>query len=528
MSDELKRLGRLAAEGKLDRRAFLSHAAALGVAMPLAGSFLSSPAQASEPVKGGVLRVGLGGGQSSDSLDPALAASEVPNTILSFFGEKLLEVAPDGEINYRLAEEYSSSPDAKVWTFKVRSGVTFHNGDPVTAEDVVATLRRHSDKDSNSAALGLMSGIESLEADGDKVIVTLGDPNADLPYVLADYHLVIQPGGGVDNPGSGVAAGPYRVVTEESGVRYVFEKYDGYWDDSRGHVDTIEALVINDDTARVAAIQSGQVHMINRVPPRIASMIEQMPNVHLKSVPSRGHYVFIMQTNTPPFDNKDLRLALKYAINREQMLDTVLFGHGTIGNDMPINSAYPLFSDDIEQHAYDPEKAAFHFKQSGHEGPITLHTAETAFPGAVDAAQLFQNSASAAGIQLDVRRHPNDGYWSEVWNVLPFCASYWNGRPTQDMMYSTVYMSGAEWNETKYANPELDKLVVAARGELDAGKRKELYREIGVTVRDDGGLICPAFNNFVDATSDKVEGWVDDPNFPLMNALAPVKCWLKA
>lgn len=528
MSDELKHLGRLAASGRLDRRAFLARAAALGVAMPFASTLLSSAAKASEPVKGGVMRVGLGGGQSTDSLDPALAASEAPNALLSMFGERLLEVTPDGGIAHRIAEEYSSSPDAKVWTFKIRSGVTFHDGKPLTAEDVVATMRRHADKNSKSAALGLMSGIEALSAEGDKFVVTLKDPNADLPYVMADYHLVIQPGGGVDNPASGVAAGPYKVVTQESGVRYVFEKYADYWDSTRGHVDRIEVLIINDDMARVAAIQSGQVHMINRVPPKIAGMIGQVPTVRLKSVPSRGHYVFIMQTNQAPFDNKDVRLALKYAINREEMVEKVLFGHGTVGNDMPINAASPLFSDDIEQRAYDPEKAAFHFKKSGHQGPITLHTAETAFPGAVDAAQLFQNSAAATGITIDVKRHPNDGYWSEVWNVLPFCASYWNGRPTQDMIYSTVYMSGAEWNETRYANPDLDKAIVAARGELDPEKRKALYREIGLTIRDDGGLICPMFSNFVDAVSDKVEGWTDDPNFPLMNALAPVKCWLTA
>jgi len=528
MWKELENLDRQASVGSLDRRTFLSRAAALGIAMPFASSLLLSAARASEPVKGGVLRVGLGGGQSTDSLDPALAASEVPNTILSIVGERLLEVAADGGITHRLAEEYGSSPDAKVWTFKIRSGVTFHNGDPVTAEDAAKTLRRHSDKESNSAALGLMSGIQDLSTEGDKLIVTLADPNADLPYVLADYHLVIQPGGGPADPANGVAAGPYRLVQEESGVRYIFEKYAGYWDDTRGHVDRIEVQVINDDTARVAAIQSGQAHMINRVPPRIAGMIERMPNVQLKSVPSRGHYVFIMQTNQAPFDNNDLRLALKYAINREQMLDTILFGHGTIGNDMPVNSASPLFSDDIEQRSYDPEKAAFHFQKSGHQGPVTLHVAETAFPGAVDAAQLFQNSAAAAGITIDVQRHPNDGYWSEVWNVLPFCASYWNGRPTQDMMYSTVYMSGAEWNETKYSNPDLDKVIIAARGELDPAKRKTMYREIGLTIRDDGGLICPAFNNFVDAISGKVEGWTDDPNFPLMNALAPVKTWLTA
>ncbi|WP_333683140.1 ABC transporter substrate-binding protein [Pontibaca methylaminivorans] len=528
MSDELKYLGKLAAMGRLDRRAFLGRAAALGVTSTLAGTMLANAARAQGPVKGGVMRVGLGGGQSTDSFDPALSSNEAPNAMMSFFGEKLFEVSPEGELVYRLAEDHGSSPDAQVWTFKIRKGVTFHNGKTVTPEDIMATMERHSDESSKSGALGLMAGIDRMRAEGDEFIVELKEPNADLPYVMADYHLVIQPNGGKDNPSEGIAAGPYRVAVENAGVRYVFEKYEDYWDDERGHVDQIEALVINDDSARVSAVQSGQVHMINRVPPRLAARMESVPNVSVKSVPSRGHYVYVMHCDTAPFDNNDLRMALKLAMNREELLEKVLFGHGTIGNDIPVNAAYPLFSGDIEQREYDPEQAAHYYKKSGHEGPITFRTSDVAFPGALDAAQLYQQSAAQAGIQLDVVRSPGDGYWTEVWNKEPFCNSYWNGRPTQDMMYSTSYQTGADWNETKFSDPEFDKLLAEARGELDVDKRTDMYRRLAMTIRDEGGVICPMFSNFVDAISDQVEGWHDDPNFPLMNALAPVKCWLKA
>ncbi|MBI6629440.1 ABC transporter substrate-binding protein [Pontibaca salina] len=528
MSNELKYLGKLAAAGRLDRRAFLGRAAALGVTTTIANTMLAGAARAADPVKGGVMRLGLGGGQSTDSFDPALASNEAPNTMLSFFGERLFEVSPEGDLVSRLAVDHSSSPDARVWTFKIRKDVPFHNGKTVTPEDVMATMERHSDESSQSGALGLVQGIKTMRVENDEFIVELKEANADLPFVLADYHLVIQPNGGKDNPAEGVSAGPYKVIEEDAGVRYIFEKFADYWDDSRGHVDRIEVLVINDDSARVSAVQSGQVHMINRVPPRIATMMKRAPGVEVKSVPSRGHYVYVMHCNTAPFNNNDLRMALKYAINREEMLDKILFGHGTIGNDTPINAAYPLFSDDIEQREYDPEKAAFHYKKSGHEGPIVFRTSDVAFPGALDAAQLYQQSAAEAGMQLDVIRSPGDGYWSEVWNKEPFCNSYWNGRPTQDMMLSTSYQTGADWNETKFSNPEFDKLLVQARGELDEDKRRDMYRRLNVILRDEGGVICPMFNNFVDAISDQVEGWHDDPNFPLMNALAPVKCWLKA
>ncbi|MGO4843170.1 ABC transporter substrate-binding protein, partial [Rhizobiaceae sp. 2RAB30] len=89
---------------------------------------------------------------------------------------------------------------------------------------------------------------------------------------------------------------------------------------------------------------------------------------------------------TAPFDNNDVRMALKLAMDREEMLDKILRGYGSVGNDFPINASYPLFSDDIEQRKFDPEKAAFHYKKSGHSGPVLLRTSEVAFPGAVDAA----------------------------------------------------------------------------------------------------------------------------------------------
>jgi peptide/nickel transport system substrate-binding protein len=195
---------------------------------------------------------------------------------------------------------------------------------------------------------------------------------------------------------------------------------------------------------------------------------------------------------------------------------------------MPVTAAYPFFSDDIEKHRFDPDKAKFHFKKSGHDGSVLLRTSEVAFPGAVDAAQLFQQSAAKCGITLDIRREPGDGYWTSVWNKQPFCASYWTGRPTQDQVYSLAYLKSAEWNDTRFFNDDFDKAILAARGELDAAKRKSLYRQAGVILHDQGGVIVPMFNNYLDATGPKVGGWVDDPNGELMGSHALTKCWVKA
>ncbi|MCB1411323.1 MAG: peptide ABC transporter substrate-binding protein, partial [Rhodobacteraceae bacterium] len=247
--------------------------------------------------------------------------------------------------------------------------------------------------------------------------------------------------------------------------------------------------------------------------------------VSVESTAGRGHYVFIMRCNAAPFDNNDLRMALKLAINRQDMVDRILRGYGSIGNDMPINAAYPLFDDSIPQREYDPDQARFYYERSGHSGPIDLRTSEVAFPGAIDAAQLFKESAAAAGIDLNIIREPGDGYWSEVWNVQPFSASYWGGRPVQDQMYSTAYLSTADWNDTAFHNAHFDDLLIQARGELDMARRKTLYSEMGQLVRDEGGLIAPMFNDFIDAHNDQIAGWVANPAAEMMGGQAAIMMW---
>ena len=527
MNDDLSRLIDHIEAVRISRRRFMGTAAATGVAAALGAGLLPGTARADEPKKGGVLKIGLGGGATTDTLDPALAASNVPFAINRQWGDAIFAVSAAGEIVPLLATSATANDDATVWTFAIREGVKFHNGAVMTVDDVVATFKRHSDEASKSGAAGIMAGIADIKADGGNVVMTLSTGNADLPFLLSDYHLVIQPNGGNDDPNAAIGTGAWKLKSAEPGVRFEFEKNADDWDATRGHYDGVEILVINDDTARAAALQSGQVHMINKVPPKVAKLLGQAPGVHVVNVSGRGHYVFIMHANTAPFDNKDLRLALKYAVNRQELVDKILDGYGGVGNDTPINAAYPMFDATLPQREFSIEKAAEHYKASGHDGsPITLIVADTSFPGAVDAAALFQQTAKAAGIPLEIQKVPDDGFWSDVWNVKPFCASYWGGRPVQDQMWSTAYLSTAEWNDTKYFNPDLDALILAARAELDQAKRAGLYAKCAALVNEDGGTICPMFNDFIDAHSDAVAGYENDPNYELMGGYASSKTWM--
>jgi peptide/nickel transport system substrate-binding protein len=529
MSSELNHILKQATKGTISRREFVGRAGALGVSAAMAGTLLATAARAEGPVKGGLLRAGMQGGESTNTLDPALAASDVPFMVNSTWGETLVDVELNGTLGMRVAEEVSSNADASQWMFKIRKGIEYHNGATLTADDVVATLKRHTDDKSQSGAQGIVKGITDMKVDGDMVTLTLASGNADLPFLMADYHLMIQPGGGMDNPAAGIGSGAYKIVSNEPGVRTAFEKHANYWDSGRGHADQVEILSINDNTARTAAIQSGQIHIMNRVDPKIVELLAGNTDISIERAAGPGHYVFIMRCDAAPFDNNDLRMALKMSVNRKEMVEKILGGMGSPGNDFPINAAYPLFDDTIAQREYDAAMAAEFYKKSGHDGsPIVLQVAPGAFPGAVEAAQLFQASANAAGVPLQVKLEPDDGYWSNVWNVAPFCASYWGGRPVQDQMYSTAYLSTAEWNDTAFKDAHFDDLMIKARGELDQVKRKAMYSEMANLLRDTGGLILPMFNDWVEGRRAEVGGWIPNPAGSLMNGKALSMCWLNA
>jgi len=130
---------------------------------------------------------------------------------------------------------------------------------------------------------------------------------------------------------------------------------------------------------------------------------------------------------------------------------------------------------------------------------------------------------------LDIKREPNDGFWSEVWNKQPFCTSFWAGRPVQDQMLSTAYLSGADWNDTRFFNAQLDQLVVAARGGLEVSKRTPMYADASSLIRDESGLVGPMFNDFLGAISDRIAGWGEGhKGYDRMDFRAPLKMWATA
>ena len=505
----------------LDRREFVRGIAGAGLSVALA----PAASLAGTPRRGGHLMVGLTGGQTTDSLDPALANAQLMTDTLKQFGEGLVISAANGrELEPLLAESWDHSDDLRTWNFKLRKGVTFHNGKTLSARDVVFSLNRHRGLGSKSGAVSSLKSVVDIRIDNaNEITIALNEPNVEFPYLLTDYHLVIQPEG--DRGDSGIGTGSYVIQHFRHGVRYVSARYPNYWRGDVGFVDSIETLVINDNSARVSGLLDGQLHLINRIEPKVARFVSQSTAARVVPTAGRGHYVFVMRCDAPPFDNADLRRALKLAIDREAMVRQILRGFGSSGNDSPINMIYPLACA-LPQHHYDPEQAAHFYKRSGHSGAIVLHTSEVAFAGAVDAAVLYKEQAAKAGIEIEVRRDPSDGYWDNIWNKVPFCATYWDGRPTQDQMLSLVYRSDAAWNETAWHRPAFDELLQQARREPQEAIRSEQYRRASSLIHDDGGAIIPMFSHFLDGVSNKVRGFVADVNNELSNGRFCERCWL--
>lgn len=507
--NELQELKDAYGSGRISRRAFIGRAAALGLTTALASSLASQVTQASEPKKGGKLVAGIAHGATTDSLDPATYENNYTVGLANGIYNFLTEIDGNGELIPELSESWDASDDTKHWTFKLRKGIEFQNGKTMTSKDVVASINHHRGEDSKSGAKPIVAGIEEVVADDDHTVTfKLAAGNADFAFTVSDEHLPVVPANadGTIDWQSGIGTGGYTLESFDPGVRADFKRNPNYWKSGRAHFDEIELLSIVDTTARSNAVSTGEIHVMDRCDLKTVHLLQRNKNLRVEEIVGTLHYTFPMRTDTAPFDNNDVRLALKYAVDREEMVQKILRGHGVAGNDHPISPANRYHGDGIEQRKYDPDKAKFHLKKAGVEGlKVDLSASDAAFGGAVDAAVLYQAQAAKAGIDINVVREPNDGYWSSVWLVKPWSACYWAGRPTEDLMFSMAYEAGADWNDTYWENERFNKLLVEARAELDQAKRRNMYIEMQQIVRDDGGAVIPMFANYVFAVSDQIQ-----------------------
>jgi len=496
-----------AKRGRLSRREFMSYTMAAGLTISAASTLWSTDVAAATPKKGGKFRLGSHDGNTSDTHDPGTYVTFSMIQLAHTHRSYLTMITPTNELGPDLADSWSASDDASQWTFQLNKNASFHSGRAFTAEDVIASLNHHRGDKSTSAAKALMKDVDDIvKNDKHSVTVKLTGGNADFPWLLTDYHIPMCPANddGTINWQSGDGTGPYKLNSHQFGVNSELVRHDG-WHLEGAYFDEVEITVLNDPNARQTALVTGDVDAITQLDLKTLGLLKRNPKIEIDNVPSGAAITMPMHCNKAPFDNPDVRNALKLAIDREEIIKKIAFGTAIPGNDVHVSPNMPYWAD-LPQRKYDPDQAKSLLKKAGMENlKVELTTADSVYSGAVDMCVLYSEQAKKAGIDISVKRAPNDGYYSDVWLRHPFCMVQWGARPTPDQMFSLAYKDDAAWNESFWQNKRFNELLLQAKSELDQAKRTTMYREMQELARDDGGTIIPMFTNFVYARNKKVK-----------------------
>jgi peptide/nickel transport system substrate-binding protein len=464
---------------------------------------------------GGTLIHGATGGGSKDTLDPHAPVTNPDIARVSNLYEPLLFWNNTYELEPALAESVEGSKDAKTWTIKMRQGVTFHNGKDVTADDAWFSIQRVSNPKAPLSAGGQLSTILDFEAskvvDPTTLQLVLKVPYALLDSLLAEYTLGIIPTDfDIANP---VGTGAFAYKSFDPGKTSTFTKYADYWGDA-AFVDELQIQDFSDDSAKVNALQAGQIQTVDNLPYNLIDTIEGSGGGALVS--ETGAWVpFTMRVDSAPFSDVRVRQAMRLIVDRQQMIDQTLSGYGTLGNDMyaPFDVAY---ASDLPQREQDIDQAKSLLAAAGQEGlQVELFTGDDIGSVAPAAANLFVEQAKAAGVDVKVTK--KTPFYDDQYLSYPFAQDFWNTRNyiPQAVVGTFPPDQGGTYNETHWDNQQHRDLVNQAAQELDATKRADLLHQAQEIEYDEGGLIIWGFRKQVDGFGPNVKGLEGSKYLPL-------------
>jgi peptide/nickel transport system substrate-binding protein len=507
----------------MSRRRFMRGATVAGGAL-LGGNALAAcgsnasvnTAPVGKPKRGGVLRVGQSAGDLKDTLDAHKGVELADYSRIRQLYDCLADHDHHFNLVPSLGTEYIASSDGREMIVKIRPDVTFHNGKPLTADDVVFSYRRiMNDNIAPEIAPVFTPVVASVE--------TAGPLAVRFKFKYPFYHLEgfasqttevgIVPVG--YDPQRPVGTGPFKFESFTPGQQSVFTRNDDYWGASTGflgsngpYLDSVVIIDIADDNARLDALTSGAVDAIDSVPFALVPTVQSNSGLAILNSETINVYPMTMRVDVPPFDDVRVRQAFRLMVDRPALINDAYGGYARLGNDL-YDTLDPLYDHSIPQRVQDIEQAKFLLKQAGRDG-VTVNLVTTDIEGGlVEACVVFAEQAKAAGVNVQVSKPDVTSFYNDQFIERPFSVDTWSNTDFITMVgYSTI--STAPVNECHYDNPQLDKWYYEMIGTKDLALQKEIASKIQQQLWNEGGYIIPAVNNVVDGYSRKVAGFVPD------------------
>lgn len=438
-----------------------------------------------------------------ETLDPYAPTYFAEYGLLAY--ERLIRLDETGNLVPGLATAWEPNGDGTVWTITLRDGVLFHDGETLTAGDVVYSLERMLDPAGNSTLAPLLQSVAAVDPAGDnQITIGLSEPNVEFPLLLTDPRAVIlRNGGGESVFSDGIGTGPYQLDQLNVSAITRLVAFEQHWS-GRPQIDQIEIISIPDAASRIDAMLAGQIDILNRLEADQKSLFDDANLFNAQTIPTGEWRGFAMRTDTAPFDDPAVRQALRVVADRQAMIDTVLAGAGTVACDQPVWQGDRYWAE--ISCPQDVELAKSLLAEAGYPDGIEvdLHTSPLD-PYWAGMIAVYQEQAAAAGIQVNVIEDPAETFWTNTWLIEPFITTSWNARPAP-LILNEAWRSTASWNETYWQNSEFDTLLDSAAAEPDLAKRQALYAQLQDILWESGGAFIPFHLNETRIVSTCVTG----------------------
>ncbi|MDI3422531.1 ABC transporter substrate-binding protein [Streptomyces luteolus] len=515
----------------LRRRGFLavSGAAGLGaLALTGCGSGTDSAAGGAgdgKPKQGGRLRAAFAGGGASETLDPHLANLFADVARAKALFDKLADYGADLSAEPRLASGWEPNAGLDRWKVTLRKAA-FHDGRPVTAKDVLYSYRRIADPKKAFRAKASLEPIDlkaSRAVDERTVEFVLKRPTAEFPNVLATFGAYIVPEGAEEFDRKAVGSGPFRYGSFTPGRSAVFKRSPDYWEGAP-HLDELEIVVANEESARINALLGGQVEYAHELNPTTGRTHERSGRIEIVRLRNSAMQSFAMKTDRKPFDDPRVREAFFLIADRKELVAGALSGAGEIGNDL-FGKGYEYYADGLPQREQDLGRAKSLLKKAGAEDlTVTLDTSPVA-AGFTEAASIFRDQAAKAGVRVKVRTGSKDSYWKDILDGGTLC-SYRSGAMPIETHISQRLLTGSTTNATHWKHQDFDALYQQAQSTKDKKARAAVYQRMQRRLYAEGGFLVWGFADWILGTAKNVRGVETDAPANSLDWARFDKVWL--